>query len=164
MIGRGVELLGRSHRRLGAGDAERAGDADAAGAARDVELFAGGAKPLGQAAGAVARRFRAQHDELLAADAGQQLLRAEQALEAVRQRPQHGVAADVAVGVVDPLEVIDVEQDQRQRTRVAAGALELAIELFLEAAPVEDVGQAVADDGCRSPRDTRSRRLPRAGT
>ena len=42
--------------------------------------------------------------------------------------------------------MIDVEQDQRQRTRVAAGALEFAIELFLEAAPVEDVGQPVADD------------------
>ena len=86
MIGRGVELLGRSHRRLEAGDAERAGHADAPAAAGDVELLARGAEPLGQAAGAVARRFRAQHDELFAADAGQQLLRAEQALEAVRQR------------------------------------------------------------------------------
>ena len=112
----------------------------------DVELLAGGAEPLGQAAGAVARRFRAQHDELLAADAGEQLLGPQQALEAVRERTQHGVAADVAVGVVDALEVIDVEQHQRQRTGVAAGALELAVELFLEAAAVEDVGQAVADD------------------
>ena len=64
----------------------------------------------------------------------------------MRERPQHRVAADVPVGVVDALEVIDVEEHERQRTAVAAGALELAVELFLEAPPVEDVRQAVADD------------------
>ena len=51
----------------------------------------------------------------------------------------------MAVRVVDRLEVIEVEEDQRQRPLVAARTLELALQLLVELALVEDLGQAVAD-------------------
>src|SRR4029077_20711402 len=53
------------------------------------------------------------------------------------------VAAEVAVAVVDRLELVEVEGDHRQRPVVARGAGVLALQLLVELALVEDLGQAV---------------------
>ena len=51
----------------------------------------------------------------------------------------------VAVGVVDALEVVDVEHDQAHVAAEALGALDLLEDDLLEAAVVEEAGQLVGD-------------------
>jgi hypothetical protein len=61
----------------------------------------------------------------------------------LRDFAQHGVADRVRVAVVDPLEVVDVEQRDRERPLVARRARELVGEALVEQAPVAEAGQAV---------------------
>ncbi len=81
-----------------------------------------------------------QQRELLAAPAGQQLVGGELAGEPPRELDQHRVAGRVPVDVVDLLEVVGVEQQQRAALRVerALGGHELG-----EVAPVVAPGQLV---------------------
>ena len=81
-----------------------------------------------------------QHRELLATPAGQQLVGGELAGEPPRELDQHRVADGVPVDVVDLLEVVGVEQQQRAARRVerALGGHELG-----EVAPVVAPGQLV---------------------
>ena len=84
-----------------------------------------------------------QHAELVAADPGERVA----AADASGERRAHGadqVVADlVTQRVVDPLEVVQVDEEQRRRAVVAAGALELASQLAREAPAVHQAGQAV---------------------
>ena len=84
-----------------------------------------------------------QDRELVAADAE----RAVAPPEHGRGHPAHGleqpVAVGVAVRVVDDLEVVDVDQQQRQRQVHPLGHLELAGQLVLERAVVAEPGQPV---------------------
>ena len=93
------------------------------------------AQALGDA-GAVLDVDRRQHDEeLLAAQPVGELERAQLAAQRRGDLAQHRVAARVAVLVVDALEVVDVEDDERDRLAAQARLLgELA----------EAVGQASA--------------------
>jgi hypothetical protein len=59
-------------------------------------------------------RIGQQHHELLAAVAGGDVRRADLLLQDPGDAPEHLIAGHVAVGVVVPLEVIHVEDDQRQ--------------------------------------------------
>ncbi len=63
------------------------------------------------------------------------------------EMPQHVVADVVAVGVVDALEVIDVEVDQRQPPAQPPAPLHLAVEERRERAPVEAPRQGIALGG-----------------
>ena len=58
---------------------------------------------------------------------------------------QHVVALEVAVGVVDALEVVDVEHDQPELLLEPAHALDLRGHDLLEAAVVEEAGELVRD-------------------
>jgi hypothetical protein len=49
----------------------------------------------------------------------------------------------MAVGVVDPLEVVEVEQQQRERVAVPPVRCDLALQPLLERAVVEATGEAV---------------------
>ena len=85
-----------------------------------------------------------QHDgELLAAVARQDVLAPDLALDDRRQLLEHVVAGEVAEAVVDRLEAIDVEQDQRQLATIALGARHFAVELLEEIAAVEHLRQTV---------------------
>ena len=83
--------------------------------------------------------------ELLAAVAREQLLATDAAEQPARHLAQHVVAGEVAVLVVDRLEVIDVEHQQRQRPAVARAARDLALEELEEVALVVGAGQGVHD-------------------
>src|SRR5574343_1046612 len=50
----------------------------------------------------------------------------------------------MTVGVVDLLEVIEVEDNQRERVALTARAGEVALQCFIEIAAVEATGQAVS--------------------
>ena len=53
------------------------------------------------------------------------------------------IAGEVAERVVDALEPIDVEHDQRQIAAIAQRAADLALERLDEVAPVEDLRETV---------------------
>ena len=57
--------------------------------------------------------------------------------------PKHRVACEVPVGVVDLLEVVDVEEDEREGSLVAARARRLALDGLVEVALVVELREAV---------------------
>ena len=67
----------------------------------------------------VGPRLGRQHGELVAADAGEGLLLAEEVGDERDDLLQHEVAAQMPVRVVDLLEVVDVEEHERERPPVA---------------------------------------------
>src|SRR6516225_8052605 len=87
---------------------------------------------------------RQQQGEFLAAIPGndQSLVECDQR-QGFADRPQTGVALDVAITIIEQLEVIDIDHDQSERLaqfiRVAPGMIQFAI----EAAPVGKAGKAV---------------------
>ena len=67
-------------------------------------------------------------------------------LHDARELLQHEVAGQVAVHVVDALEVVDVEHEDREVALVAAAADDLALERLVEVALVVDLRETI-DDG-----------------
>ena len=90
------------------------------------------------------RGARQQQRQLLAADAAGQVVRAHEAAQLARHGLQHFVAGLVPEGVVERLEVIDVEQRQGQVVAGALGARDLAAQRVVEVAAVVQAGQPVA--------------------
>src|SRR3954451_7796444 len=85
------------------------------------------AQVLGDAHGAGAIGVRQHHDELLATAAAGEVAAAQLAAHEGAQCREDLVAALVAEGVVDLLEVIEVQQDRRHRRQRAAGLGEQAL-------------------------------------
>ena len=102
------------------------------------------AQPLAEHARALLVDAAHEHGELLAAVARQHVLGAQRVVEHADHRAQHVVADEVAVRVVELLEVIDVEHEQRQRLRVPLGEADLGAEPLDEVAAVERARQPVA--------------------
>ena len=90
---------------------------------------------------------RGEHDELLASPASHAVVRANGTEQARGDLAQHGIADLVAVGVVDRLEVVDVDQSEARRERLAARTLELGLEHLREVAAVEQPGERVRARG-----------------
>ena len=92
-------------------------------------------------------RIGARHDdrELVAADPEGPVRATQVAGHGRRGVTQQDVADRVAAGVVDPLEVVEVDDGERQRLVVADRAGPLALHLLLEGAVVAQPGQRVAE-------------------
>ncbi len=84
--------------------------------------------------------------ELLAAVAREHLVAPDALLDDARDLLEHVVAGEVAVHVVDLLEVVDVEHQEAQVARVAARAHELLVE-GLEQVPLDVHLRQTIDDG-----------------
>ena len=84
-----------------------------------------GAHALGQVVGALEVGARENDGQLLAAVAGGLVDLARGLAQHAGHLAQHEVALLVAVGVVDVLEVVEVEQDEAHRLAEALGALDL---------------------------------------
>jgi hypothetical protein len=89
-------------------------------------------------------RVAQQHGELVAAEAPDRVLVARAGGERRGDERQDAVAGPVAAAVVDRLEVVDVDEDQRGEAPVAADLGEHELELLLHAAAVEHPGEVVA--------------------
>ena len=122
---RAARALRRVHRRVGAGDqlgvAAAVGVHGDADRARDHDLAALGLvrlrEALDQAVGDVGdallrRHVAEQEQELVAADAGDDVLAARHRLQALADLLEDEVADRVAVGVVDRLEAVEVDEQQ----------------------------------------------------
>ena len=64
---------------------------------------------------------QAQHDELVAADAGDEVAFADIGLQHAGGMHQHGVAGRVAERVVDLLEAVEIDMQQRDTRPASAG-------------------------------------------
>src|SRR3546814_2233053 len=102
------------------------------------------------------RRFGQDQGELLAAVAAGDVLAAAVLGQQLAELRQQRVATSVAVDVVEGLEVVDVEHQQRQRQPAPLAAREFARRRFLQVAAVEQAGQRIAD---RLQADRKSTRL-----
>ena len=109
----------------------------------DDGLLDDGADLLGRDGRARQVRLAHQHDELLAAVAGDGVRLANRALDGARERLERLVAARVPVRVVEALEMVDVDHDDRQVRSVPAARGELAIQERIEEARVVQAGQRV---------------------
>jgi hypothetical protein len=87
---------------------------------------------------------RQEDDELVAAEAAEQVGLAQRGGDRTRDLAQHQVAGQVSVQVVDALEVIDVNHQHRRRHRVAPAARPFTVGQHQELAPVVGAGQVVA--------------------
>ena len=128
-----------------AGDADRDGRADRLARRLDVEqpLRDRAADPLGDLERLLRRRLRQQDRELLAAEAGRNVVVAQLGAEDLGDALQHRVAGEVAVGVVDLAQQVEVGHDQRQRPLEALCAAELLRQRRGEVARVEEAGLGV---------------------
>src|SRR5262249_12738346 len=102
-----------------------------------------GADLLGDVHGALERNLRNENRELLAAYAREDVLATELGAHDRRELAQNGVAREVPEGVVLLLEVIDVEQDERELAAVAPAARNLALQCLVEVALVEDLRETI---------------------
>ncbi|KAG1084679.1 hypothetical protein G6F40_014419 [Rhizopus arrhizus] len=84
------------------------------------------------------------HHEFFAAIAEQIIAAAGELAEQARHVLQRAVAGIMAVAVVDGLEMIQIEQQQRERRVVARGQLDLPAQYRRQETAVEQVGQGVA--------------------
>ena len=84
-----------------------------------------------------------EHGELVTAETGDDVGVAQAEDESPRDRLEDVVAGLVAVRVVDALEVVDVDVQDRGAAVGPAGPLALPLELLLEPATVEQTGQRV---------------------
>jgi len=86
-----------------------------------------------------------QEGELVAAEAGHGVHRAQHRAQASAQRDQHPVADRVTAGVVDLLEVVEVEEHDGRLGSRAAGALERHSEPVEKQGTVGEPGQLVVE-------------------
>ena len=139
------ELVGVGAVGGAAGHAERDRGADGLARGLDLEplLGDGAADSLGDLECLLRRRLRQDDGELLAAEARRNVGVAELALEDARDAVQNGVAGEVAVGVVDVAQQVEVGHDHRQRRPRPLGPVELLAERSGEVAGVEESGLRV---------------------
>src|SRR5450759_1325244 len=129
------------HRR---GDPHADGGREARVASGHFDLFDLAAHPLRDAGRAGRRRFRQHDEEFVAAVTAAKVAAPQDLAEALPDRGQDFVAAQVAVPVVDALELVDVEHHDRQRGFAAARARDLHFERVQTVRAVETSRQRVA--------------------
>src|SRR6266542_5543156 len=150
-----ASLLGHVERLVGAVDQlrEEGGVVGGRDADADRQLQAArkrrgghpGTDALGQDVGPRLRRLVQDERELLSPVARTHIGFARAAPEDLRELRQHGVTVEVPVGVVDLLEMVEVDHQECDRVLVAARPLHLLQEPLGEGAAVWKLGQLVGE-------------------
>jgi hypothetical protein len=144
LVGGGVEVARRPHGVVPRRDADARADRDAVAPDLDGRVGKQRAQLVGGRDGRGAGGLGQQHDELLAAVAPDDVRDARGVADALCGLAQHRIPGRVAVGVVDELEVIDVEQQARERPGMPGGQCDGLMGARVELATVEEPGQPVA--------------------
>ena len=149
LVGATEEVLGRGRvLRIGG---HAAGDRLVDGAPPVEALFDSPADPVGHDVRSGPRRLGQEHRELLAAVARGGVDLTQALLDDGGGPDEDVVALDVAAGVVDLLEVVEVEHRQRELEVVPARAQHLAVQGLDEVGVVEEAGQGVGHRGALGP-------------
>ena len=135
---------GRFHGGAG-GDADTGGDAQGFFFIGERVLPDPLAKALAQGNGFVQVGVGQDHGELFATVATGHIVFADAFIQQVAEFLEHPVAAQMAVSVVDPFEMVEIDHAKGQSVAIALGARKFPIESFLQVAPVEHAGQLVTD-------------------
>ena len=106
---------------------------------------AGGEEALAQLLRAGRRTTLGQHDELVAAQAADRVDGPHRGGEALGDRLQQEIAHPVAVGVVDVLEAVEVDEEHRHRVTARARPLEGLGGALEDERPVGEPGQRVVE-------------------
>ena len=108
----------------------------------DVPLQVGDVahQPLGDAFHEIERRAGDHQDELIAAIAADQIFRTRATLEQCADVAKNAVTDQMAEGVIDRLEIVEIEEHQRERPTLHDQLLDLRH----QEAAVDDAGQLVA--------------------
>src|SRR5690606_18820268 len=96
---------------------------------------------LGRAQRLVHRAAFKQHAELVAAETGERIAPADLRLQQRTDLPQHLVARAVPARVVDDLELIEIDVENRVRRLPRLRALQRPLEAALELAAVHELRQ-----------------------
>ena len=150
LVGRGHQLLGQARmvlagrllRQHGQADGDRHRQRRALGGGQRRSGH-GGADALGDLAGMALGGLGQQRDELLATVAGNGVAGAQLAVDQPPHPAQHVIATLVAMGVVDALEAIDVQEHAGQGMAMPPRLRDLDLAAVLEVAAVVDAGEAV---------------------
>jgi len=141
--------VGVAHQGVGTGaGVARRGDPDAA-ADRDVVAAGhdrGGDRAhdaVGDGAHVVVAQHRAERDELVAPEAGDGVAAAHERGQAACHLDEHLVAGMVAERVVDPLEVVEVDEAHRHPGRSPLERREDLLEAIEHRHPIDEPGQVV---------------------
>src|SRR6185295_2220908 len=142
-VGRGEQLhpVGSS-----GGDrhqADRNPDLEAALLPGETEGADGGADLLRDAPRAIEIRVFEQDAELVAAEPREDVVRPDPRSQQGRQLAQQLVSRQMPRGVVDQLELVEVEVEQRVSASLAAGARDAGVDQLFELAPVDQSGELV---------------------
>lgn len=93
-----------------------------------------------------------QHDhELVAAEAGEGVLRPQQAADALRHCHQQTVTELVAIGIIDRLEAVQVAEHHRHRLVAPPRLLDGLLDAVLQQHAVGQLGQRVVQGGLDQP-------------
>ena len=131
---------------LGQGDADRHAGHQLVAVGQHHGLFDGGADAPRRGDRHVhSGHVLQQHHELVAAEAGQQVVAAHHPLHPVPDRHQELVAGHMAEAVVDALEAIHVDEDQRVGLAVQRGPPQRLIEALHQQPAVRQAGEAVVE-------------------
>ncbi len=109
----------------------------------DALLLNVGDDLLGDVLGNVGVRIRQQDRELIAAEPGDRVGAAQAVAEQRGDRHDQAVSGLVAEGVVDGLEVVEVEHEQRAAVAIAIDVRHVAFEFCLEAAAIQQARERV---------------------
>ncbi len=143
-VERGVGALEEARRRVAV---EELGDAAREPETLLVRAESGSAHRVVHAAkellAVVGGGLRHDHRELVAADTGGDVDRPHRFAEPVGRLGEHAIAGEVADLVVDRLEVVEVEDDERELPLVAVGSHHLAAQRLLEVALVEEARERI---------------------
>ena len=127
------------------GDTDRDGRANRLARGLDVDGRGGDCAPdpFGDLEGLFRRRLGQEDRELLTAEAGRHVVVAQLRPEGLGDSLEHGVAGEVAVGVVDVAEEVEVSHDQRHRPLEPLRARKLLRQRRREVTGVEEAGLGV---------------------
>lgn len=128
-------------RRRGATDTGR--ETHGRGAQPQLLCFDGSANPLGHFVRMQGTRLRQQHSEFFTAESAAQVDGAHLRHHRPGDCLQHLVATRLAMRIVDPLEVVEVQIEHRHDLPMAPNILELTVELVDEGASVGNARQRV---------------------
>ncbi len=128
----------------GLGDADADGEGLAVG--EEGELADGMVDAVGYDLGVLPGGLGEEEEELVAAESAEVVVGAEALGDGVDYAAEGGVSGCVALGVVDGLEVVYVDEgDGELLLAVTADALELGCQLLLDAAAVEGTGEGILE-------------------